>query len=659
MVAEEEKSSGCQSCDHDHGHATFNLKVALFGGILILNSFLARWFFFEEEPFAETLCAVAGAVILAIPILTAAVKDLSKGKAYMNELVALALIAAFVMKAYQEAGIIAFFMLIAISLEEKTAIGAKTAIESLIRLTPTVARRLGPNGEESEIAVRDLKVGDTVRVRPGENFPADGKITKGNSAVNQAPVTGESLPIDKSENDAVYAGTENLSSMVEVEVTGVGSDTTLGQVRELIEKAERSRLPIMRMVDQYVVYYTPTILMIAALTWFFTGDLMRVVLVLVISCPCALVIATPSAAIAAIAAAARLGMLIKNVGHIETAADIRAIVFDKTGTLTEGNLSVARLNPVEDVELSNLLETACSAESQSNHPAASAMRKLAEEARVKWSAPDKFSEVPGKGVVATLDGDVCRVGRGTWLTEEGIDVTDLAQSIKDNSEFAGMSVVYVARGEELLGWIGLRDAVRPEAKTALERLEKLGVRSVSMVTGDMESVAHMVGRKIGIDDISAECLPEDKTAFVQKLKKSGTTVAVVGDGVNDAPALAAGDIGVAMGAVGSDVAINSASIALMNNDLRRIPALIALSRKTRLIMNVNLLFGAFMIVAGLMGFIFGDGGLNMIAGRMGLEPSVLKALLAAFVHIAGTLVIVFNSARLVRFGEDIDNAPAT
>lgn len=643
------------SCEHDHGNAKVNLIVAIVGGILIINSALADWLPYYSDGFQSKLSAIIGAIILALPILVSAIKDVLRGRIYMNELVALALIAAFVMGYYQEAGIIAFFMLIAITIEERTAIGAVAAIEEVLRLTPAQARRI-VNDAEQEIAAAELQVDDIVRVRPGENFPADGEITTGSSEVNQASITGESLPAAKQNGDSVYAGTENLTGMVELRVTGVGTDTTLGKVRDLIATAEKTRLPIMRMVDQYVHYYTPAILMIAAIVWFFNpDDILRVVLVLVIACPCALIVATPSAAVAAIASASRLGMIIKNVSHIEAVAHIRAVVFDKTGTLTEGNLEVARLNPAEGVELSDLLEAAVAAESQSNHPAANAMRILAKEANVSWETPDNFTEVAGKGVLAVFGTSEYRVGRESWLKECGLD-TSTASAIPEGVDTGGMTFAYVARDQQVLGWIGLRDAIRQGAAEAITELQDLGIKQCCMVTGDNQQVAESVGHKLGITEIRAECLPEEKVTFVEELKSSGIAVAVVGDGVNDAPALAAGNIGVAMGAIGSDVAINSASIALMHNDLRRIPFLVALSRKTRAVMNQNLLFGAVLIVGGLMAFIFGNDLLDYLAIRMKfVQPSVFKSLLAAFVHILGTLIVVFNSARLVRFGEALES----
>ena len=341
----------------------FRLGIALFGGILVLNCYLSRVFFSNAiDETARDFSALIGALILSLPIFFEAIRDLIQGKVHMNELVALALVAAFASKDYQTAGAVAFFMLITITIEKRTAIGAEAAIEAVVRLTPRLARRIVDGVEEEVDAFTDLKAGDVCRVRPGENFPADGVVTVGTSTVNQASITGESLPADKAVGDEVYAGTQNLTGLVEFRVTRIGSDTTLGKVRNLIADAERSKLPIMRMIDKYVGYYTPTILMIAGLVWFITMRIDRVIAVLVMSVPAAFVIATPSAVIAAIAAASRLGILIKDVSYIEQAARIGAIIFDKTGTLTEGKLAVARLEPAEGVELAELLELATSAE---------------------------------------------------------------------------------------------------------------------------------------------------------------------------------------------------------------------------------------------------------------------------------------------------------
>ena len=616
------------------------LGAALFGGILVLDSYLAGLLFSARiDQFTMDLFALVGAVILSIPIFWEAGRDLFRGVVGMNELVALALLGAFASGSsnYRTAGAVAFFMLISITIEKRTAIGAEAAIEAVVRMTPRTARRIKADGSEEECdAIQDLNVGDICRVRPGENFPADGKITSGVSTVNQASITGESLPTDKSLGDEVYAGTLNLTGLVEFKVTRKGTDTTLGKVRNLIADAEQSKMPIQRMIDQYIGYYTPVVLMIAGLTWFVTKDMSRVIAVLVMAVPAALVLAHPSAVIAAISAASRLGILIKDVSQIELVAKIKAIIFDKTGTLTEGNLEVARLDPVADGDLAQLVQVAVSVEHHSNPPTAVAIKKLASKVGIDVVVPDKYEEVAGKGVKATVGGKECYVGRFSWLSEVGIDVSSLEES-RQKTERDGMSIVCVGCDGKALGWIGLQDAVRQVTPEAIKDLHEMGVSRCCMVTGDNQRVADAVAEKIGVTEVYAGCLPEEKAKVVGELKKSGNIVAVVGDGVNDAPALAAGDIGIAMGAFGSDIAVQSASIALMNNDLRRIPFFIGLARQTRMLMNQNLAIGLSFITVGVYFAIAGD------LGPIG----------AALIHTVSSLLVIFNSARLVRSGESL------
>lgn len=616
------------------------LGAALFGGILVLDSYLAGLLFSARiDQFTMDLFALVGAVILSIPIYWEAGRDLFRGVVGMNELVALALLGAFASGSsnYRTAGAVAFFMLISITIEKRTAIGAEAAIEAVVRMTPRTARRIKADGSEEDCdAIQDLNVGDICRVRPGENFPADGKITSGVSTVNQASITGESLPTDKNLGDEVYAGTLNLTGLVEFKVTRKGTDTTLGKVRNLIADAEQSKMPIQRMIDQYIGYYTPVVLMIAGLTWFVTKDMSRVIAVLVMAVPAALVLAHPSAVIAAISAASRLGILIKDVSQIELVAKIKAIIFDKTGTLTEGNLEVARLDPVADGDLAQLVQVAVSVEHHSNHPTAVAIKKLASKVGIDVVVPDKYEEVAGKGVKATVGGKECYVGRFSWLSEVGIDVSSLEES-RQKTERDGMSIVCVGCDGKALGWIGLQDAVRQVTPEAIKDLHEMGVSRCCMVTGDNQRVADAVAEKIGVTEVYAGCLPEEKAKVVGELKKSGNIVAVVGDGVNDAPALAAGDIGIAMGAFGSDIAVQSASIALMNNDLRRIPFFIGLARQTRMLMNQNLAIGLSFITVGVYFAIAGD------LGPIG----------AALIHTVSSLLVIFNSARLVRSGESL------
>ena len=634
---DDERPDSTCICGHDHkaeggvGHdrSMGRIFFALVGGLLTLNSYILAKLL-PGQVFASQMSALLGAFILAIPIVWVAIKDLVRGKVYMNELVALAIIAALALADFQSAGLIAFFLLVTIIIETRTASGAQRSIEELIKLTPNTARRI-VGDRETEVQATELKVGDVIRVRPGENFPVDARIKSGESTVNQASITGESVPVEKTPGDDVFAGTQNLTGLLDLEVTKVGEDTTLGKVKEMILQAEASRTPVVRIIDRYAGYYTPTVLMIAWVTWWFTEDLKSVIAFLVIACPCAVVLATPTAVVAAVAAAARLGIFIKNVSHLELASKITSFVFDKTGTLTDGLLSVVKLQPFGEVTPAELLLTAGSVERYSNHPTAVAIQKLAAEANLELNEAEGFSEVPGKGVVGRINGELVRVGRANWMQDQGLSIPE-----HDTAESEGMSVVFVARGTQILGWIGFRDKIRVEAKEMLASLRGMGVRYCAMVTGDRHSVAETVARQLQIDEFESECLPEGKVAFVERVKKY-STVAVVGDGVNDAPALAAGDLGIAMGAIGSDVAINSASIALMTNDLRRISMLIYLSRKSQIIINQNLVFG--------MLFVFG----GMILSITG----VMTAVWAAVFHAASTLIIVFNSARLVRTGEEL------
>jgi Cd2+/Zn2+-exporting ATPase len=634
---------GCGNVTEGEGHdrSLGRLSVAMVGGFFIVNSYLLKWAF-PNQSFSYDLSAIIGAFILALPIIITAIKDLCKGRVYMNELVALAILAAFTGGDFKTAGIIAFFLLVTIIIESRTASGAQRSIEELIKLTPHTANKITDSGEV-EVDVLELQIGDMIRVRPGENFPIDGEIISGQTTVNQASITGESLPVDKSEGVEVYAGTQNLTGSIEVKVTKVGEDTTLGKVKEMILAAEKTKSPIVRIIDRYAGYYTPTILMIAGVTWWFSGgDMNRVITLMVIACPCAIVLATPSAVVAAVAAAARLGIFIKNVSHLELAAKIRTFVFDKTGTLTNGILSVSKLEPANGVEPAELLLNAASAESHSNHPTAKALLALAEEAGLKLKPPTDFNEIHGKGVECKIDGVKCQVGRAAWLESLGVDMTHEQLA---NSEKSGMSLVYLAIDNKVMGWIGFKDKVRKESRETIKSLKDLGIKLCAMVTGDREEVANVVASSLGIEEYRSECLPETKVDFVENVKRT-SSVAVVGDGVNDAPALAAGDLGIAMGAIGSDIAINSASIALMTNDLRRIPLLVSLSRKSRIIINQNLFVGMLFVFGGIILSVFGW----------------MSPITAAILHTLSTLIILFNSARLVRTGEELsleENRTAT
>jgi Zn2+/Cd2+-exporting ATPase len=629
----------CGDCGHDHGgldhsHTNVKLTQTLVGLIFVLNSFLVDWVFQRGSTVAG-ISAMIGAVILGVPILRVAFLDLRRGLLSINELVALGVLASAASGDFRTAGMVAFFMLLGEIIETRTAAGARASIESLVKITPTKARRI-VNGREEEIPTSDLKVGDVIRIRPGDNIGGDGVILSGQGSVNQANITGESLPVDKVVGDPVFAGTINLNGALEVKVTKAGQDTTIGRVRDLILAAEKTKLPFMRIIDQYMGYYTPLVLVIAALVWAFTQDLNRVIAVLVVACPCAFILATPTAMVAALSAAARLGILVKNIADLEAAARITAFVFDKTGTLTSGKLVVSRLNPLGGMAPAELLRLASSVETYSSHPTARALVQLSEEAGVPLAAATDFKETAGRGVSALVEGQRIIIGRAAWLKDNGV-TEDFMKSV-DLDEAAGFSLLFIARNGECIGWVGLQDQVRAEAAEAIKGLQAIGIRRLAMVSGDRKPVAERVAAEIGMPEVVAECLPQDKVEFVKASKAKGYRVAVVGDGVNDAPALAAGDISIAMGAAGSEVAIHSATIALMNNDLRRLPFLIRLSRMARAVINQNFLFGVFFII----------GGLAAAAG------GYLNPIVAAIMHNAGSLIVVFNSARLVRQGEELE-----
>jgi len=635
---EHEHGPDC-GCGHDHEHSVVQVWEAVLGVVCVLNAFIVDWLFEAGNTVSSvsSVSAMIGAVILIRPIIVTSYRDLRAGRLSINELVAIAVLAAFASGNYKVAGVVAFFMLTGELIETRTAEGARNSIESLIKLTPTKARRLLKDGNEEEVPASQLAVGDVIRIRPGDNVAADGLIVSGHGSFNQATITGESLPVDKKSGDEVYAGTQNLTGLLEVKVSRAGTDTTLGRVRELIIAAEKTKLPIQKIVDQYMGFYTPLVLVIGALVWAFTHDLNRVIAVFVVSCPCAFILATPTAMVAALSAAARLGILIKNVADIEAAAKINAFIFDKTGTLTTGQLAVSRLAPLGQTKPAELLLLAASAEKYSNHPTAKALASLAGEAGVPLVEPKDFLETAGRGVQAEINGAKVLVGRAQWLKDNGID-GGFEKSV-DVNDAEGWSLIFVAQNGQCVGWVGMQDKTRAEARDALLELKEAGVRRISMVSGDRQPVVARVAAEIGCEEAKGECLPQDKVAFVRAARARGYKVAVVGDGVNDAPALAAGDIGIAMGAAGSEVAIHSATIALMNNDLRRLPFLVKLSRSTRAVINQNFLFGVLFIIVGLTVTSFG----------------IIGPIVAALLHNVGSLIVIFNSARLVRKGEELEH----
>ncbi len=623
--------------DESEGRIDAKIVAALAGGMLLIAAVIAKFVF--DTPEQSDLFAMAASVLLGGPIVFDAVRHLlpsSHGHDHANhmeELIALAIIASFASGQYLESGAVAFFMLIANFIEHRTAVGALHTIESLIRITPTKAKLLAEDGTEAEVEARDLKPGDVVVVRPGDSVPGDGTIRAGQSTLNEANITGESLPVEKTTGDEVFNGTINESGRLEIQITRAGEDSTLGQVQKLIIQAAASKPVVVRMLEQYAAYYTPTVLMIAAVIFVFTRDLSTSISLLLIACPCAIILAGPTATVASLSAAARLGVYIKNVTDLEVARRITAIILDKTGTLTEGKLAVTRIQPVEGQDPAELLRLCAAAEADSKHPVARAVHAVALKAKLSLPKPASFEEVAGRGVIATIGGQRVLVGRENWLAEQGVSLGHLN---RDGSE--GLSLLFVACDGRVIGWVGLEDTIRSNAKAAMDALDELGVQRRVMITGDRQSPAERVARAIDMTDFEAEALPGDKLRLVETLKEKGHTVMVVGDGVNDGPALAAGDVSVAMGAAGSDVAIHSASIALMNSQLDRIPFLIRLSRRTVTVIRQNLI-GVLVYILVMLGML-----------ALGINEPIIFAI----GHGVSSIIVVFNSARLIREGEHME-----
>jgi heavy metal translocating P-type ATPase len=645
--------NGVVCCSHHEVAIDRIILFVLAGGALVLVSAIMHYALGMPDQIAK-LPAMIGAVLLGWPLFVAAFKEVRAAQLSSSSLAALAILAALAVGQYITAGLLAFILVLFGQIVRRTASGAERAIQQLVRLTPTVAR-LVRDGTESEVQVVDVKIGDIVRVRPGENLPVDGKVVTGRSTINQASLTGEAVPAEVTINDPVYAGTTNLTGGIDIQVTQVGKDTTIGRVRELIGQASQSRTPRQLLIEQVARFFVPVVVATAMVTWFLMSQSASeatreaagttAVTVLVVACPSALLLASPSAMLAAFAAAARLGILIKQPGYLEAAGNVTAVVLDKTGTITTGKFQVTRLAPAPGVDGADLLTAAANAEQHSNHPLAQSILTTARAARVPLDASTQAEEIHGRGVRArTSTGEVC-IGRATWLRELNPAIAADVAGVEEKIE--GMTGVHVMRDGRYLGAVGLEDTIRPHTKATIQKLRDLGVRYIAIFTGDRLSVAKRVGLAIGADALEAECLPEEKHEQIRGMVKSGYRTMMVGDGINDGPSLAEADVGIAMGLSGSDIAANSAGVALMNDDLSRVPFLIELSRRTRAIMTQNIVASMLIAIVGLVLAVTG-------AGRVG----ELALPLAALYHFVGDVFVIGNSFRLFRFGEDFAQAEA-
>ncbi|MCH2142365.1 MAG: cadmium-translocating P-type ATPase [Phycisphaerales bacterium] len=623
------------------------LLIALSGGVLLATAWIGGLLGLDAQ--IAQIPAFLGGVTLVIPLLAGAWREIGMGRPSGDALASLAVLAAMSSEMYLAAGFLALFLWTANLVLSRTAWGAQRAIRDLVHLTPDTARRVAADGGESTVGLAQLQLGDTVRVRPGENLPVDGRIIAGESDINQASLTGEAVPIEAATGASVYAGTTNLTGQIDIEVTAIAGDTTIGKVEELIREAESSKTRRQEVIEQLAGYYFWVVIMVAALVWFFatrSGDevvraqaSIRAITVLVVTCPGGLLISHPTAMVAAFAAAARLGIMIKQTRTLEAAADIDTVVMDKTGTLTTGNFAVSRLAPAGDIEGVDLLQAAADAEQHSNHPLARAILETAERARIEPASITGYEELHGRGVVGAADGHQLRAGRAAWLLELEPSIATALQEVE--AKIDGMSSVHVMRGDTYLGAVGLEDALRSNAQEAIAELRELGCRRVAMFTGDRLAVATRVAETIGVDSVEAECLPEEKHEELKHLMSRGHRTMVVGDGINDGPMLATADVGVAMGLSGSDIATNSAGVALMNDDLRHIPFLLSLARRARNVISQNI-------------------GMSLLLAAVGLALAATGTLLtlwmAPFYYALGYVVVIANSLRLVRFGEEYSEA---
>ncbi len=638
---------GKMACCAHHEMAGIEKWMAfyLFGGALVMTTVIGKWLGFGGSGVIQ-LPALVGAVVLGAPLIWAAYTELRRGRASSSTLVAVAILAAIASGEYETAGLLAFILLVADQFVRHTAFGAQRAIEELIELTPDIARVVDEQGNEREVGLDEVRVGQIVRVRPGENLPVDGIVRSGKSTINQASLTGEAMPVNVQPGDEVFAGTTNLTGQIEVEAVRVGGETTIGKVTELIREAEESRSPRQLLIEQVAQFFVPIALSVAAVVWFINSQnpdtkaeaAKNAITVLIVACPAALLLASPSAMVAAFASAARLGILVKQTSYLEAAGNVDAVVFDKTGTITTGRFEVSRLVPAEGVDGAELLKAAAMGEVHSNHPLARSIVETARKARIEVDDSGEFEEVHGKGVRArTAMGEVF-VGRASWLLELRPELRDQIEKVEER--ISGMTGVHVMVDGRYLGVVGLEDKVRAGAKGVIQQLRDLGVRLIALFTGDRLSVAKRVGMAVGVDVIEAECLPEEKHQQIEQLRRQGYRVMMIGDGINDGPSLAAADVGVAMGLSGSDIAANSAGVALMTDDLNRIPFLMRLSRRARSIIAQNIAASILIVIIGL------------VLASLGL----LEVWFAALYHFVGEIFVLGNSFRLFRFGEEFVQA---
>jgi Cd2+/Zn2+-exporting ATPase/Cu+-exporting ATPase len=618
-VAEETAGDAHDPDDHEHG---FEWQDAACIAVVAVAA-AAVWFELWEPVKSFSLLGVIGLVVGGWPIFREALEDILARRMTMELSMTIAIIAAAAIGEFFTALVISLFVLIAEVLEGMTVSRGRHAIRDLIEFLPRTVFVRRKDGVR-DIAAEDLLVGDTVLVNPGGRVPVDGTVLNGHSFLDQSRITGESMPVEKTAGASVFAGSINQSGALEVRADRIGRDTSYGKIIEAVERAERSRAPVQRLANQIAGYLVYFALGAAALTYVLTHDLRSTISVVIVAGACGIAAGTPLAILGAIGRAARLGAIIKGGLHLEMLGRVDTVVVDKTGTLTYGRPDVQKVIPAAGVAVGALLDAAAAAELRSEHPLGRAIVAYAQSQNRYIREPDRFEYTPGRGIYALLGSDVVLVGNRALLAERAVSVPqDL------HPEMDAVSEILVARNGELLGAIIVADILRPEAREAIDALGRVHLATV-LLTGDVVSVAEGVARRLGIAELHADLLPEDKRAMVERLVKQGRVVAMVGDGINDAPAFTAASVGVAMGS-GTDVARESADVVLLGNNLARFVDTIAIARQTRRIIWQNFTGTIAVDAIGIV-----------LAGFGYLNP-----LLAAFIHVASELIFILNSARLL------------
>ena len=600
--------------------------TVLTSGILIALALILRWLGPGSLPgtVPEGVMIVA-AVVAGIPVALAAYRALTARHVSIELLVTVAAVGAVVIGEFWEAAAVTFLFDLGGYLEARTMARTRRVIGELLEVAPVRAVVLRDN-QEVEIDPSEVEEGEIVLVRPGSKLPVDGVVEGGNSRVDQSAITGESYPVSKAEGTEVYAGTMNQSGMLKVRATGVGEDTTLARIIRRVEEAQEAKAPTQRFMERFSKVYTPAIILLALVAGVISRDLELALTVLVIGCPGALVISTPVSVVAGIGGAARRGILMKGGAHLEESGKITAVALDKTGTLTEGRPELVRTIGVGGEDP---LFWAAAAEAGSEHPLARAI-VLGAAHLGALPKPDSLEAIAGKGIRAMVDGRVILVGSRRLLEENGVELGG-HQELSEALKLRG-SRIYVARDREPLGVLLVADPIRKDAAEAIKRLRDSGVERILMLTGDSEDNAQAVAEEVGITEVCAELLPEEKLEAIEQLKAEGEVTAMVGDGINDAPALAAADVGLAVGAAGTDVAIETADIALMRDDLLLVPQAVGRARATLRNIRQNVVVAVTTVAALLVGVLLGE--VHMAGGML--------------IHEASVLLVILNGMRLLR-----------